>query len=271
MKNRRLLVALLLLLVMHEAQAQTRGFVERFQTQTTADTWYQWANGTNRAPAWVNDADPYVWGSFINTPGYVYANSTSSGGKLTGNYRAARITAIEAEVYADYPSEVDGVDIYIFSAYNNTTYSYGYWKLVDSAWYRLHAPLDTNNWWVDGIGYTSLPSQALTQVVEVGIIAYPVGGLAQPTYINVDNVTLVPELIRPTLTIAMPPGQTQVGFFGEQGQSYTLNWCTSITQGWLTATGGVNVAGLGSGITFYDYALRTTAFYRVTSSILYSN
>ncbi len=272
MKKISLIMTLSLLVVAHEAEAQTRGFMEAFGTKTVADSWNCWVDGTVYYPGWVDGTDPYIYGSFQNTPAFLYADTNSSSGKLTGDYTAARIAAIGADVYVDYPSQVEAVDIYIYSSYNDTYYCYGYWAFVDANWHGLTAPLDATNWWVNSLGYTSIPSQALAQVAETGIIAYPVGGLAQYTYVNLDNFTLVPQLIRPSLTIDRGGGQTQVHFWSEQGQSYAVKICDNlVTQNWHVATGCEDIVGMDCGVTVYDSSQGSPRFYRVVTDAHYSN
>ena len=276
MKRQSVLAAVLVVMLTSQGQAQTRGFVETFDTSTASDTWWLWADGGYYYPEWISGTDPFISGGFTNTWAYLFANNSSSGGKLTGNYLAARIAALEADVYADYPAEVKAVDLYFYSSYNSNYYKFGYWNLPDSDWYRLSAPLNSTNWWVDGIGYTSVPTQALARVDEAGIIAYPVSGLTVQTYVNLDNFSLIPELIRPSLMLDMRGGaqhdQAQLRFRAEEGQSYSVHWCADLmVTNWPILPGYTNIIGSNMTVTVSDTNRWSRRFYRVETSVHLSN
>ncbi len=271
-----LFAALLAAMLGCQVQAQTRGFVETFDTSAVSDTWWLWADGNYLYPEWIDDTDPYISGGFTNDLAYLFADISSSSGKVVGNYAAARIAAIEADVAVDYPDEVLAVDLYFYSGYDETIYTFGYWHLPDTSWYRLAAPFDSAEWYVEGIGYTSVPAQALATIEEVGIIAYPASGLTLQTYVYLDNFSLIPELIRPAVTIDMLGGpqqnQPRLRFRAEQGQSYAVQWCDDLrTVNWNPLPGYTNIIGSGTTITVVDSTPRARCFYRVATDIHLSN
>jgi len=276
MTKATLLAALLAATLGGQAQAQTRGFVEPFDTSAVSDTWWLYADGGYYYPKWIDGTDPYISGGFTNDWAYLYADIDSSDGKLVGDYVSTRIAAIEADVSVDYPEEVEAIDLYFYSSYDDTFYTFGYWHLPDTDWYRLAAPFDSAEWYVEGIGYTSVPAQALENIEEVGIIAYPVSGLTLQTYVNLDNFTLIPELIRPEVAIDMSGGpqhnQPQLRFRAEQGQSYAVHWCDDLrTANWADLPGYTNIIGSGTTNTVTDPNRKTRCFYRVTTDIHLSN
>ncbi len=276
MTKQTLFAALLAAMLGCQVHAQTRGFVETFDTSAVSDTWWLWADGNYLYPEWIDDTDPYISGGFTNDLAYLFADISSSAGKVVGNYAAARIAAIEADVSVDYPDEVEAVDLYFYSSYNNTMYTFGYWYLPDTSWYRLAAPFDSAEWWGGGNGPMSVPAEALANIEEVGIIAYPVSGLALQTYVYLDNFSLIPELIRPAVTLDMLGGpqqdQPRLRFRAEPGQSYAVQWCDDLrTANWTALPGHADIIGSGTTITVIDSTPRTRCFYRIATDIHLSN
>ena len=261
-----------------EASAQTRGFIETFQSASVASNWLFQTDGVDYIPMFDDSgAYHFIWGEFITNAGWLSADNSSSEGKLIGDYISTRIDAIEATVYVDFPAEVQGIDIFLYSGYNSNTYFLEYLAPPDTNWYRLNAPLDTNDWWTlpEGV-YTSIPTQALTQVQAVGIVAYPVTGLLLATYINMADLALVPERIPPSLLIDMLGGaqqnEPQISLTAEQGRYYIVEWREDLmTQSWQILSNYSDIIGSNATVTVSDTNKRSQVFYRVKTGVHLSN
>ena len=171
------------------------GYVETFDTEAVADTWWAYEAGGVYYPDWSGGADPYIYTSF-NTEGgaWLYADATSSGGNMVGDFTAASIGGLRVEAYCDDPEYLDWVDVYLVSDYDNTYYMLDF-TLPDDSWYRLTALFDDPDWWNSTTNSFERPSAAaLSQVSEVGVHAWGIDGLTQMTWINIDTFTLLSSM-----------------------------------------------------------------------------
>ena len=175
-----------------QALAVTPGYVETFDTQAAANSWWAYVDGGYYYPGYVSSGDPYIYTPTDYYGGWLYAEASSSGGAFVGDYAAAGVTGIQVDAYCDNPANIDWVDVYLYSNYDSTFYMLSY-ILPDSSWYTLPAMFNDLNWFNNTTQSYEMPSAAaLSQVTEVGVIAWGTNG-ALPTFINIDNFTLVPE------------------------------------------------------------------------------
>lgn len=174
--------------------AVTSGYVEGFDTQQAADSWWVYKEGGTYYPSWYTaSGDPYIYTSFGSAGAWMYADDTSSGGNLVGDYAAAGITALTVEAYCDDPSLLDWLDVYLYSDFDDS-YHMLWFEFPTNDWYKLTAAFDDADWWNASTGSPSVLSpQVLSQVTEVGVVSWGIDGTEDRTWINIDNFTAVPE------------------------------------------------------------------------------
>lgn len=252
--------------------AQTRDFTETFTTQASASSWWVVRDSSPFLPAWEDATDPYIWATLTNSAAWVYADDTSSDGKLVGDYAAAGIASIHVDMAVAHPLELFDLEIYFRTSYQDRFYRIGLWLPTDSSWYRYTVPVDHTNWYCTAEGYGTPPVEALIAVTEVGLVAYPRDGATVRNYLSIDNFGLTPKLIAPLLSLDFE-GSThtyrnrpRIKFRALRGQSYTVQRCEDLLgSAWRRITGVVGDDGV---VSVVDTNFTSMCHYRVASILI---
>ncbi|QTN31028.1 hypothetical protein HZ994_01360 [Akkermansiaceae bacterium] len=187
------------------------GARESFASEANADAWnlYTYSDGMFTAPPWVGppvDENPYAYSLFKGGKGvWFFADEFTAQGAFVGNYAAQKISGVDLSLNID-PAEIDFIDLVVYA---DGPAGPGYYFSVIYApedlgelpdWYDLRFRFD-ENWFsiVSGVASPFLPDETfLASIEEVGVRVFPLAGVAEDSYVGMDDFILVPTVEAPT-------------------------------------------------------------------------
>jgi len=178
------------------AAAATVGYVEAFDTEAAADSWWVFKQedaGTYYPGYDTSGSDPFIYSTWTTDGVWIWAQDDSSGGAFVGDYAAAGVTEIMFECRTPWPTEIASIRAYIKSGYDSEYHFLNFGTLDDDGWWRLHARMDDADWWSETAGYGALTTNLISDVLEAGVYVTAVDGLTEYTEFDMDNFQLVPE------------------------------------------------------------------------------
>ncbi len=188
-----IVVMAMVILTTATLNAAVVGYVESFDTQVAADSWYayEWGSGHYYAPdhLGLND-DPFISAPVDDIGWDLSALADSSGGNFAGDYTSAGVTDIQFSASVDDYTAVYVARLLVWVGINQVfDYDLTY-DFVDNDWTQWTVPIDDPEWYNgnDNVAPTTAEWADIT-----GIGLYAVANTGQATFINLDDVVLVPE------------------------------------------------------------------------------
>ena len=179
----------------------------------------------------------------------VFANTSASGGKLTGDMSSG-VAGIALELRIDNFPQFDYIDILILSLSDNKFYQSLAREADDigtGGWTTINVPFSETWYYYNTTSgefeAVDLTQGALNNVAEIGFRVGRLPGSTGSDLIGCDDVRLVPELIEPQLA---PGSWTPPEFEFElrPGHTYDVEEATNVA-GWLPYSGNTNLTGSG--------------------------
>ena len=214
--------------------AQSRGAVERFNVPENADSWsvYDFAAADFFFPEFfVGTDDPdlnSIYWLFDGDNGFSFSSLGASGGAFAGDLAAQRASGVSFWIEVEDASVVDYVEV---SFYSVTMGRYYYSETVgpENGWQEVTFNF-SDRWFIwDGTQYVETPitGNILSDVDEFVVGCVPVSTAADGTYVGLDDFTVVPELIVPTLDPVLAGGRIQFSFEEWDAQTYVAQSATT--------------------------------------------
>jgi hypothetical protein len=186
------LIVLLVILAVSQLNAATVGVVETFDESVGTNFWwsYSYDDGDLYSPYyWDDDVEQYIYVDCDENGWELCALASASGGIFVGDYTAAGVTGIGFSAYVDDYEAVFFTNLYVVAGGD----LFGMELLFsDNDWDYGIIPTDSSNWY----NYTDQAQGAPSalewaNVTELGFYAQSWSG--ESTYLNIDDVQLVPE------------------------------------------------------------------------------
>ncbi len=198
------------------AGAAQAGAWETFATQANADAWlvYDYADNNFYSATWYQAVagDEFIYTNYTGDAAVEFcADAAAGSGALVGDYPAARVAGIGCEVLigelaaleylecALYANGPGGFTYYYSAAYEAADFA-------ASGWYTLLFSFDVPWVYFDGTQSVEVSAKSLTAIEEIDFTFVPQVGSAGGSFVGIDNVTLEPTLVAPTVATAVTAG-----------------------------------------------------------------
>lgn len=265
---------LLCLLSGSSVYGQIAGSFESFTEETNAKSWFLFDFGTPDQyffPSWTlpDSTDAEIYAEFFGASGIaLLADTNSSDQAFTGDYAAAGIAALSADIYVETPDNLDFFEFYFVSG--GTFYYSNFLETDTVGWSTFEYSLKNDLWYFRNSKgdyvETELTDAILGTISEIGFDFFPLSDAADGDKIGIDNFLLLADLrqVEPDLAVSAEEGL--LTFQAVPGLEYTVERSTDLTgNGWTEVEAPFELSGPYSHL----FNPASKGFFRVKQVALY--
>lgn len=277
MKPHALISVLLTAFLTPAASAQVRGGYETFTNEANADSWglYDSFDEEFYTPEWnlLQSGNPEISGLVRpDSSTSLFADSLSSNASFVGNFSANKIAGLSCDAYVDDADFLLGADFYFVSG---GIYHYSIVFATPGAfsadgWDYMETSFKNAPWYIFSTGSfveVVITDAILSNITEVGVNFYSTSDASEDITVAIDNFSLIPEKIIPTVSIVKNGGNIELGFQRETGQIYDILQSPTLNA-WSELPGYTGITGNGNFIATDPLAVRK--FFRVATEEFYT-
>ncbi len=247
-------VLIALLLFATAAHSQVRGGYETFTNEDNALSWglYDFSDGQFYTPGWdlSQTGNPEIYGFVTpNSSISLFADVLSSDASFVGDFSAENISGLSCDAYVDDAISLLGADFYVVSGgtfYYSVVFAYPD-HFAEDGWDYMETSFENDPWFIyenGGFVEVEITDSILSNVSEVGIDFFTTSDAPADVIVAIDNFSLIPEVIVPTMSISQNGGNIELGFQRETGQIYDILQSPDLS-GWAELTGYSGITGSG--------------------------